>query len=462
MRGAAPSGAAFEGTDMGDDRRTKAELVAELEGLRARVSELEAAEETARDRRFLRILMDTLPDFIYFKDADSRFILSNKAHLGLLGAASVEEIFGKTDFDIFPEELAAGYYADERRIVESGKPLVNREEEIRERDGAVRWVLTTKVPIFDDEGHCTGIAGMTRDFTARRLAIEALRRSEEHLRAILESTADGILVVDEEGRVSHSNGRFAEMWRIPAELIATGDDDKLIGFVLEQLTDPEAFIEKVRTLYGISDESLDTLRFKDGRMFERFSCPLTQDGCVVGRVWSFRDVTDRERARLELERSNAELEQFAYVASHDLQEPLRMVSSFTQLLAQRYSDELGEDGREFIGFAVDGATRMQALINDLLTYSRVDTRAKPPAPTNCEDVFDQAVGILRIAIEESGAVVTHDPLPTVLADATQFGQLFQNLIGNALKFRGEAAPRVHVVRSIEDFWLAIVRLPPDE
>ena len=158
-----------------------------------------------------------------------------------------------------------------------------------------------------------------------------------------------------------------------------------------------------------------------------------------------RDVTDRVRAEQELARSNAELEQFAYVASHDLQEPLRMVASYTQLLARRYGDRLDDDAREFIGFAVDGVTRMQALINDLLAFSRVGTRGGSFESTDADLVLERVLVNLGPAIEDAGAVVTSDPLPTVIADAGQLGQVFQNLIANAVKFRRPGdTPRVHV------------------
>jgi signal transduction histidine kinase len=146
----------------------------------------------------------------------------------------------------------------------------------------------------------------------------------------------------------------------------------------------------------------------------------------------------------ELARSNADLEQFAYVASHDLQEPLRMVASYTQLLAKRYRGRFDRDADEFIGYAVNGAHRMHALINDLLAYSRVGTRGKVPAPTNSADALETALRNLRAAIEESDGRVTHDPLPVVRADETQLCQVFQNLVGNALKFHGPEPPRVHV------------------
>jgi light-regulated signal transduction histidine kinase (bacteriophytochrome) len=146
----------------------------------------------------------------------------------------------------------------------------------------------------------------------------------------------------------------------------------------------------------------------------------------------------------ELSRSNTELEQFAYVASHDLQEPLRMVASYVQLLARRYKGKLDSDAEEFIGFAVDGSKRMQDLIQALLAYSRIGTKGRQFAPTDCEVVLQIALKNLQIAIEDSQARITHDPLPTVMGDATQLGQLFQNLIGNAIKFRGEKLPAVHV------------------
>jgi len=158
------------------------------------------------------------------------------------------------------------------------------------------------------------------------------------------------------------------------------------------------------------------------------------------------EVALREKTE-KLARSNEDLGQFAYVASHDLQEPLRMVTSYVQLLAKRYESKLDADANEFIDFAVDGAVRMRKLINDLLTYSRVGTQGKELSPTDSEAVLAQSVNDLKVAIEENGALVTHDPLPTVMADRPQLGQLFQNLIGNAIKFRGNEPPRVHISSS---------------
>jgi light-regulated signal transduction histidine kinase (bacteriophytochrome) len=166
---------------------------------------------------------------------------------------------------------------------------------------------------------------------------------------------------------------------------------------------------------------------------------------------AIRDVTTRKKAdaRLlqtvqELNRSNEELGQFAYVASHDLQEPLRMVASYTQLLSKRYKGKLDADADEFIAFAVDGANRMQLLIQDLLAYSRISTTGEELQATSSEHALERALVNLGGAIQDSGAQVTYDRLPDVVADERQLTQLFQNLIGNAIKYQGSAVPQVHI------------------
>ena len=160
----------------------------------------------------------------------------------------------------------------------------------------------------------------------------------------------------------------------------------------------------------------------------------------------------------ELKRSNYELQQFAYVASHDLQEPLRMISSYLQLIERRYKDKLDRDADEFIEYAVDGAKRLQNMINGLLEFSRVETGGQLFEPVDCEKVLDDTLANLKVAIEENSAVINHEPLPTVMADRSQMLQLFQNLIGNAIKFRGQEAPRIYVSnRRKDDEWIFSVK-----
>ncbi len=163
-----------------------------------------------------------------------------------------------------------------------------------------------------------------------------------------------------------------------------------------------------------------------------------------------RELIERNRALVQ---SNKELQVFAYVASHDLQEPLRMVAGYVQLLARRYKDKLDPDAMDFIGFAVDGVSRMQRLINDLLAYSRVETRQKPFESADLNLVLDHALQNIKVSIEESQAVITHDPLPTLVVDGPQLGQVFQNLLSNAIKFRAQAPPKIHVSASrVDDQW----------
>ena len=194
--------------------------------------------------------------------------------------------------------------------------------------------------------------------------------------------------------------------------------------------------------YSLDESSKDELGDLS-RAFNRMTVNLK--AVTASRADLEQEVAERKRAEEELARSNRELQQFAYVSSHDLQEPLRMISSFVQLLERRYKGKLDQDADEFIGFVVEGTSRMQRMIQDLLTFSRVQSRGVVFAPVDANQVFEKTVFSHQMMIKEAGAVVTKDELPTVMGDETQLSQLFQNLIDNAIKFRrAEETPKVHI------------------
>ena len=241
---------------MKDENRTKSDLIRELRSLRRQVKRSPFAESKktqmeevlASEHNLLNTLMNSLPDRIYVKDTKSRFLLNNFAHIRSLGAKSQEEVKGKTDFDFSPPEFASRYLADDQNVIQTGKALINREEPTVVSSNKTGWHLATKVPLRDTQQNIIGLVGISRDITERKMMEEALKESVSLLQATLESTADGILVVDKSGKISSYNKRFAKMWRIPDDVIASRNDDLVLNHTLEQLNDPDAFITKVREL----------------------------------------------------------------------------------------------------------------------------------------------------------------------------------------------------------------------
>ena len=324
--------------------------------------------------------------------------------------------------------------------------------------------------------------GLEAEIAARKQAEEALAKEQANLQAVFDVVNVAMLVIDEDGVVTRVNDTVSR-W-LGRDLSACGDKQPgdLIGCV-HALTDPagcgrtphcnicpirNAFQSVLRSAQPVRDVETEAVLSVGGSevrlCLEVSADPLFLDGKRHAIV-AMNNITSRKQAEealrqiaAELVRSNEDLEQFASVASHDLQEPLRTVTGFVELLRQKYGNRLDAEADQFIDFAVDGAKQMQTLINDLLAYSRVGTRGRELTPTDAGAALRQALGNLDASIQETGAEITRGEMPTVRADHTQLVQLFQNLIGNALKFRGEAPPKIHVDACRDgDHWLFSVR-----
>lgn len=278
---------------------------------------------------------------------------------------------------------------------------------------------------------------------------EELERNSGYIQALVDAMLDILFATDPSGIITQVNRT--------TQRISGYASEEMIGQPFRRFfTDPEraqAGVEQVLRQGEVSNFDLMMVA-KGGKrvpMSYNAKALYDPDGHVTGVVGTGRNITEQEQAREvmenqanELSRSNEDLEQFAYVASHDLQEPLRMISSYVQLLAKRYKGKLDSDADEFIAYAVDGASRMQGLIIDLLAFSRVSSQGEDFESIDSEAPFKHAVANLAMTIEESGTTVTCGHLPTVMADIGQMIQVFQNLVSNAIKFRGEAPPRIHV------------------
>lgn len=329
------------------------------------------------------------------------------------------------------------------------------------RDGSVRWLHVDAQPVINSpDGRVTRIYGAARDVTQNRLADESLRK----LMRAVEQSDNTIVITNLDGVIEFVNPAFTHITGYTAQE-AIGQNPRILksGQMSHQV-----YEEMWQVIGGGGVWRGELLnKKKNGELYwENATISPVRDanGRITHYVAVKEDITARKQAEelmkhyaQELERSNAELDQFASVVSHDLQEPLRMVSSYLALLEKRYKGQLDAQADKYIGYAVDGAQRMQNMIRAMLDYARVGTRGHDLEPTECQAVLDLVLNDLQVAIQKSGAVITHDPLPVVMADKIQLGQVFQNLIGNAIKFCTQT-PQIHIsVSCQEQNWLFGVR-----
>ncbi|MGZ4846225.1 MAG: PAS domain S-box protein [Halobacteriota archaeon] len=340
------------------------------------------------------------------------------------------------------------------------------------RDGVPVTVTSSWTLLKDEKGNASAIFEISSDITERKKAELALAESEATLRTTFATMADGVIIVGLDGTVTDCNNAILRLTERSRE--------EIIGNPLEGFLAPEfrsVILEARKFLVGAiltkQTSGLDqkaTIR-TDSQVLRKNGLSVDIEANVTliedatRRPAAFlivaRDVTERKRMEQQLDhmladlkRSNAELEQFAYIASHDLQEPLRMITSYIQIISEDYKGKLDPEADEYIEFIVDGAKRMQTLINDLLKYSRVGTRREPLEPISTEIILSEAISNLEMAIDESHAIITHDKLPVVLGDEPQLVQLFQNVLSNAIKFKSDEAPAIHVgVQETRDDWV---------
>jgi PAS domain S-box-containing protein len=408
-----------------------------------------------------RMLLDGIKNYaIFMMDTQGRVLSWNAGAERIKGYTS-DQIIGH-NFSCFfpPEDIERGRPEEVLRIAAASGRYEAKGMRVR-KDGSRFLASVTFTALRDTAGNLRGFSEFSHDLSESK-------ESGAKYRALLEAAPDAMVVVNQAGEIVLVNvqaenqfgySRHQLVGQQVKDIIPEGFAERLIADGTRSAA--EALAQQIGTGIELSG------RRKDGSKFpiEIMLSPLeSTEGILV--TAAIRDVTERNRSEEhlvktvgELKRSNEELQQFAYVSSHDLQEPLRMVASYTQLLAKRYKGRLDSDADEFIAFAVDGCNRMQGLIQDLLAYSRAGTNGKAFCEVSAEDALRGALTNLRITIEQSGAVVSHDSLPAIETDETQLTQVFQNLVGNAIKYRSAEVPRVRVsaTKNGDNEWIFSVR-----
>jgi PAS domain S-box-containing protein len=432
-----------------------------LANVKQRDLELRTSEE-----RF-RTMADSSPVPIWIDDPQGGVEFVNRAYGELFGITLQQVRDTGWQPLIHPDDLAE-YSRVFFKALRERAPF-HAQARIRCADGEWHWIASYGAPLLSGDGAFLGMVGTSPDITPIKLAqeereqmvqileqrvrerTEQLRHSEDRFRLLVEGVQEyAIFMLDTEGRVT--------TWNVGAERLKGYRVEEILGqsfsafYPLEARDKPARLLRTAAERGRVEDEGWRVRR--DGTRFWAnviITALHDSSGKLVGFSKIVRDLTARKEAEeairaqaVELARSNADLQQFAYVASHDLQEPLRMVTSYMQIIADQFEGKLGADADECIGFAVEGAQRMRQLITGLLAYSRIGTGGQQPAHTDSSAVLEEARANLEMAIREAGATITSDPLPSVMADASQMLQLFQNLVANAVTFHGKTPPEVHV------------------
>ncbi len=426
----------------------------------------------------LRTVVENLTEGLIAADLNGRLFQWNRTALEMHGFANLEDAQRRLpEFaDIFKLSTLDGTAVPLEQWplarVLRGEDLRDWEIRVRRITGDWERIFSYAGSLVRDEQDQPLLAVLTvTDITERKRAEKELRESESFYRQTLESIPGMVFTTRPDGYCDYQSQQWVDYTGVPMSEHLGDGWNKL----LHPEDRPRAFAAWQTAVEGKAPYDLEyRVRRRDGQYewFKVIGRPIRDAAGQIVRWFgvvinieaikhaeeSLREVNKRLREQTdELTSVNKDLEQFAYIASHDLQEPLRAVSGFVTLLQQRYQSKLDEKADSYISSAVEGASRMQALINGLLEYSRVGTKGNVPAPANADDALKEALANLQALIQESGAVITSDPLPKVRADAIQLAHVFQNLIANAIKFRSEETPQIHVGSRRQDgsrlFWV---------
>jgi two-component system sensor kinase FixL len=411
-----------------------AEATAVNEQLAQEIGERQRIEQTLREneQRLNTVLCDILMG-VLIVDVETRTITDVNPHAAEIIGLPREEIIGKTC-----HKFVCSAEQGSCPIADLGQTVDQSEQVLLRADGRKAPILKT-VTSAVWQGRTYFIESFI-DISERKKAEEDLKESLSLLEATLESTADGILVVDRDGEVKSFNTQFQRLWRIPDDILESKDNDKAMSFVLGQLKHPEEFLAQIKELCGQQGkESSDVIEFIDGKVVAHYSKPHVVGDRIVGRVWSFRDITEGHNARQKQEELmrqvaaiNEELTHFAYVVSHDLKAPLRGIKLLTEWLCADYGDKLGDDAKEQLDLLQSRVERMHNLIEGVLQYSRVGRIKEDIVSVNLNDLLPGIVD--AIAPPEHIHITVQGTLPTIEGEKTRITQVFQNLLTNAVKY----------------------------
>lgn len=412
------------------------------------VTDLKNAQEALLEtERQFRNLADSIPALCWMANPDGHIFWYNQRWYEYSGTTP-QEMEGWGWAKLHDPAVLPLVMARWQESLRTGTPF-EMTFPLRSASGAFRQFLTRVIPVRNRAGEIVRWFGANTDVTTARETEEALRRSELRLRRIVDSGVIGTLYFDIEGRITDSNDKFLE-------LVGYSREDLRQGLLRwDRMTPPEWKPRDDFSVHQLMTEGVGTLFEKEYFRKDGTRVPIMIGGAMLDEkngVAYLIDISSLKAAQEDLRRSNDDLQQFAWAASHDLQEPLRMVTAYTQLLMRRRSDLFDAEARRWLDYTVQGARRMEALLRDLREYWRVTDRpAEPPQPIDTQASLAEALAILNAAIEATGATVQHDPLPRALAHETAVTLLFQNLISNAIKYRHpDRAPRITVTSERRD------------